>query len=206
MINLYPAILKRIIDFIFALFALAILSPIIVILIIILSIVNNGKPFFSQPRPGKNEKSFKVIKFRTMNEKKTEDGRLLSDGERLTKVGTFVRKTSLDELPQLINIVIGDMSFIGPRPLLIRYLPYYKDSEKARHLIRPGITGLAQVNGRNLVDWDKRFAWDIYYVKHISFMLDVKIAFKTVINVINQKDIIVDATQVLHNLDDARKN
>ncbi len=150
------------------------------IVTIFLAIANEGKPFFFQVRPGKNEKLFKIIKFKTMNEKKDEQGNLLSDAERLTKVGAFVRKTSLDEIPQLLNVIKGDMSLIGPRPLLPRYLPLYNDEQRKRHNVRPGITGWAQINGRNAISWQQKFEYDVWYVENVSFMLDLKILLLTV--------------------------
>lgn len=143
-------------------------------------IANAGKPFFFQQRPGKNEKIFKVIKFRSMNDKKDKGGNLLPDAERLTKAGSFVRKTSLDEIPQLINVLKGDMSLIGPRPLLVQYLHLYNNTQKRRHEVRPGVTGWAQVNGRNAISWAKKFEYDVWYVDHLSFALDIKILFLTI--------------------------
>lgn len=177
---MYKALFKRIIDFFAALIGLLLLLPIIIIVTIFLAFANDGKPFFFQKRPGKNEKIFKIIKFKTMNDRKDSDGNLLSDAERLTKVGSFVRKTSLDEIPQLINVLIGDMSLIGPRPLLVQYLPLYNDFQKRRHDVRPGITGWAQVNGRNAISWKNKFELDIWYVNNISLLLDIKIVFLTI--------------------------
>lgn len=177
---MYKALFKRIIDFFAALIGLLLLLPIIIIVTIFLAFANDGKPFFFQKRPGKNEKIFKIIKFKTMNDRKDSDGNLLSDAERLTKVGSFVRKTSLDEIPQLINVLIGDMSLIGPRPLLVQYLPLYNDFQKLRHDVRPGITGWAQVNGRNAISWKNKFELDIWYVNNISLLLDIKIVFLTI--------------------------
>lgn len=150
---------------------------------------NNGKPFFFQTRPGKDEQLFKIIKFKTMNDKKDADGNLLSDAERLTPIGSFVRKTSLDEIPQLLNVLKGDMSLIGPRPLLIQYLPLYNSIQKKRHDIRPGITGWAQVNGRNAISWEQKFAYDVWYVENCTFALDVKILFLTVKKVFKSEGI-----------------
>jgi lipopolysaccharide/colanic/teichoic acid biosynthesis glycosyltransferase len=150
---------------------------------------NQGKPFFFQKRPGKDEKIFQVIKFKTMNDKKGADGELLPDADRLTKVGVFVRKTSLDEIPQLLNVLKGDMSLIGPRPLLPEYLPLYNETQKKRHNVKPGITGWAQVNGRNAISWKKKFEYDVWYVENLSFLLDVKIIFKTIIKVVRSEDI-----------------
>lgn len=176
---MYQNFLKRIIDFSVALFALLILSPLFIVVMIGLYFANDGKPFFFQRRPGKNEKLFSIIKFKTMNDKKDAQGKLLSDAERLTPIGAFVRKTSLDELPQLINVLKGDMSLIGPRPLLPQYLLLYNDNQKRRHNVRPGITGWAQVNGRNAISWTKKFELDVWYVDHISFATDLKVFFTT---------------------------
>lgn len=188
---MYKNYIKRLIDFFVALFALIILSPIFIIVMISLFFVNQGKPFFFQERPGLNNKIFEIIKFKTMNDKKDENGKPLTDADRVTKIGSFVRKTSLDEIPQLINVLKGDMSLIGPRPLLVKYLPYYTERERLRHTVRPGITGLAQVNGRNNVSWDHRLEMDIKYVEEISFVNDLQILLKTIRKVISQKDIIV---------------
>ncbi|MCD8432702.1 sugar transferase [Tenacibaculum finnmarkense genomovar ulcerans] len=186
---MYKNIFKRIIDFIIALVALICLSPIFIIVLILLAFYNNGKPFFFQKRPGKNQEIFKVIKFKTMNDKKDSDGNLLADAERLTKFGNFVRKTSLDEIPQLLNVLKGDMSLIGPRPLLIEYLPLYSNEQQRRHDVKPGITGLAQINGRNAISWKKKFEYDVQYVDHISFISDVKIFFKTFLKVFKSEGI-----------------
>jgi lipopolysaccharide/colanic/teichoic acid biosynthesis glycosyltransferase len=174
-----------------SLVGLIILSPVFIVLTLLLFIANRGKPFFTQSRPGRHEKIFKIIKFKTMNDKRDAGGNLLPDSERLTSIGKFVRKTSLDEIPQLINVLKGDMSLIGPRPLLVKYLPYYTEREKLRHSIRPGITGYAQVSGRNTIDWDERFELDVCYVEKLSFKADVKIFFQTIANVIVSKDITV---------------
>lgn len=176
---MYKSIFKRLFDFIFAFLGLLILSPLFIVVMIGLYFANDGKPFFFQRRPGKNEKIFSIIKFKTMNDKKDANGNLLSDAERLTPIGAFVRKTSLDELPQLINVLKGDMSLIGPRPLLPQYLPLYSENQKRRHLVRPGITGWAQVNGRNAISWTKKFELDVWYVDHISFTTDLKVFFTT---------------------------
>jgi lipopolysaccharide/colanic/teichoic acid biosynthesis glycosyltransferase len=146
---------------------------------ILLFFFNNGKPFFVQERPGKNERLFRIIKFKTMNDKKDIKGSLLSDAERLTPIGKFVRKTSLDEIPQLINVIKGDMSLIGPRPLLVEYLPLYNTEQKRRHEVHPGITGWAQVNGRNAITWEEKFQYDIWYMEHLTLYLDIKIFFLT---------------------------
>lgn len=176
---MYKGFIKRIIDFSAALLGFLFLSPIFLVVMIGLSIANRGKPFFFQKRPGKNEKIFKIIKFKTMNDKKDLEGNLLSDAERLTAMGSFVRKTSLDEIPQLLNVIKGDMSLIGPRPLLVQYLPLYDEEQKKRHRVRPGITGWAQVNGRNAISWEKKFEFDVWYVENLSFALDMKILFQT---------------------------
>lgn len=176
---MYKVVFKRVIDFILALIGFVLLSPIFIFVTIGLFFANNGKPFFFQTRPGKNGKLFKIVKFKTMNDKKDAAGNLLSDEHRLTKIGSFVRKTSLDEIPQLINVLKGDMSLIGPRPLLVHYLPLYNDFQKQRHNIRPGITGWAQINGRNAISWEQKFEYDVWYVTHCSFLLDVKILFLT---------------------------
>ncbi len=201
---MYKNSLKQIFDFIFALIMLLIFSPIFITIIITLSFINKGKPFFTQNRPGKNEKIFSIIKFKTMTDKKDTKGNLLPDRERLTIFGKVLRKTSLDELPQLLNILKGDMSFIGPRPLLIRYLPYYTKTERLRHTIRPGITGLAQVSGRNFLNWDERLQKDIDYVQNLSFKLDFKIFLNTLKKVILRKDVVEDATAVMVDLDEIR--
>ena len=177
---MYKNYLKRVLDFFTALIGFILLSPVFIIVMIGLCFANNGKPFFFQPRPGKNERLFKIIKFKTMNDKKDTLGQLLPDSERLTKIGAFVRKTSLDEIPQLLNVIKGDMSLIGPRPLLIQYLPLYNETQKQRHNIKPGITGWAQINGRNAISWNQKFEYDVWYVYNCSFLLDVKILFLTV--------------------------
>jgi len=205
--SFYRLYFKRIIDFVFSLVGLIILSPLFLILWIWLSIANKGAgAFFLQERPGKDEKIFKVIKFKTMSDKRDENGNLLPDSERLTTIGRWIRSLSLDEIPQLINVLKGDMSLIGPRPLLPRYLPYYKENERLRHTVRPGITGWAQVNGRNTVNWDRRLALDVYYVENLSFEMDCKIIFKTIQNVINRKDIVIIPGDLFSTLDNQRKN
>lgn len=176
---MYKNYIKRIFDFTLALTGLIFLSPIFIIVTLGLYVANQGKPFFFQARPGLNEKIFKIIKFKTMNDKKDAQGNLLPDADRLTKIGSFVRKTSLDEIPQLINVLKGDMSLIGPRPLLPQYLPLYNAHQKRRHEVRPGITGWAQVNGRNAISWQQKFDYDVWYVDHVSLMLDIKILFLT---------------------------
>ena len=177
---MYTNIIKPLIDFIAALLGLILLSPVFIFVWVGLLIANQGKPFFFQRRPGKNERIFRIIKFKTMNDKKDKEGNLLPDAARLTRIGKFVRKTSLDEIPQLMNVLKGDMSLIGPRPLLPEYLVLYTEEQKKRHKLRPGITGWAQVNGRNTISWTKKFEYDVWYVKNINFILDVRILLKTV--------------------------
>lgn len=172
--------IKPLADFLTAVIALMLLSPLCLVVTLGLFLVNNGKPFFTQLRPGKNGRIFKIIKFKTMNDKKDADGNLLSDAERLTTIGRLVRKTSLDELPQLINVVKGDMSFVGPRPLLPEYLNLYTTEQARRHDVKPGITGWAQVNGRNAISWEEKFKLDVWYVDNQCFKLDIIILFKTV--------------------------
>lgn len=203
---MYKHFLKRVLDFIVAFTCLVIFSPVFIVIMIGLFLANQGKPFFFQLRPGKGERIFRIVKFKTMNDKKNVNGDLLSDAERLTPVGAFVRRTSLDELPQLINVLKGDMSIIGPRPLLVRYLPYYREEERLRHSIRPGITGWAQVNGRNTVKWDDRLALDVEYVKSMSFVFDLKIIYYTILKVVKSENIVVDPESIMKNLDDERKS
>ncbi|MBB3123181.1 lipopolysaccharide/colanic/teichoic acid biosynthesis glycosyltransferase [Mesoflavibacter sabulilitoris] len=186
---MYKSFFKRILDFIASFIAIIVFSPIFLLVALLLLINNKGSVFFFQKRPGKNEQIFKVVKFKTMTDKKDKNGNLLPDADRLTKLGKFVRKTSLDELPQLINVLKGDMSLIGPRPLLPEYLPLYNNTQKRRHLVKPGITGWAQVNGRNAISWSKKFEYDVWYVDNISFKLDIKIILKTILKVLISKDI-----------------
>lgn len=202
MYNLY---FKRYLDFFGGLVILLLLCPVFLFLLIVLLFINEGRPFFIQKRPGKDEILFKLIKFRTMNNQKDCHGNLLPDNLRLTKFGIFLRKTSLDEIPQLLNILKGDMSLVGPRPLLLKYLPYFTDNERLRHSVRPGITGLAQINGRNKLSWDDRLNLDVEYVRHISFINDFKILLKTSEKVLFFKDIVVDPESLMPNLDDERK-
>jgi len=187
---LYKRYFKRLFDFVIALVGLIILSPLLLILWIGLSIANKGAgAFFLQERPGKGEKIFKVIKFKTMNDKRDENSNLLPDSERLTTIGRWIRSLSLDEIPQLINVLKGDMSLIGPRPLLVQYLPLYNETQRRRHEVRPGMTGWAQVNGRNAINWQEKFAYDVWYVDHLSLSLDIKIFLKTVEKVFNREGI-----------------
>lgn len=190
--KLYINFVKRPIGFLGALVALTLLSPLFIATIILLFFANkNGFKgiFFTQDRPGKNEKIFKAIKFKTMTDERDEEGNLLPDADRLTKVGRFIRSTSIDELPQLINILKGDMSFIGPRPLLPKYLPLYNETQRHRHDVTPGMSGWAQVNGRNNISWTKKFELDVWYVEHCSLLLDIKILFMTVMKVLKRADI-----------------
>lgn len=177
------------VDRVLSLLAIILLLPVFCTVAVILAIVNNGSPFFTQMRPGKNGKAFRLIKFKTMNSKKDVHGELLSDAERLTKVGRIIRKLSLDEIPQLVNVLKGDMSLIGPRPLLMEYLPLYSQEQSMRHDVKPGITGWAQVNGRNAIEWHKKFEYDVFYVKNCSALLDLKIIFQTVLKVIKVEGI-----------------
>ena len=202
---MYKKYYKRVIDFIISLILIILLSPLLILAIIILSISNQGKPFFFQQRPGKNCKILTIMKLKTMNDKKDDKGNLFPDERRLTIIGRFVRKTSIDEIPQLINVLKGDMSLIGPRPLLVSYLPFYTDEERFRHSVRPGITGLAQVNGRNTVSWDKRLAFDVEYVKNISFKNDIFIVLNSIKVVLFSKGVSVDPTILMKDLNDERK-
>ena len=177
---MYRKRFKRIFDLIFSVPAFVMVSPIFAFVTLALFFANRGKPFFFQLRPGKDEKIFSIIKFKTMNDRKDKDGNLLPDAQRMTFLGNFVRKTSLDEIPQLLNVIKGDMSLIGPRPLLVQYLPLYDAHQKRRHEVRPGITGWAQVNGRNAISWQQKFAYDVWYVDHCTLWFDIKILFLTV--------------------------
>ena len=177
---MYKNYFKGLFDFTAALVGIILLSPVFILVTIGLYFSNQGKPFFFQLRPGKNGQLFKIIKFKTMNDKKDKEGNLLSDGDRLTKIGAFVRRTSLDEIPQLLNVIKRDMSLIGPRPLLPQYLHLYNEFQNRRHEVRPGITGWAQVNGRNAISWNTKFELDVWYVEHLSFLVDLKILFLTV--------------------------
>lgn len=201
---MYKYFFKRFFDFWISLISLICISPIFLVVTIWLHFANKGAgAFFTQERPGKGEKIFRVIKFKTMTDERDEEGNLLPDELRITKVGKFVRSTSIDELPQLINVLKGDMSFIGPRPLLVKYLPFYTEEERLRHTVRPGISGWAQVNGRNTIGWDKKLAYDVEYVKNLSLMMDMKVLFKTIHNVLAQTDVVL---QAIPDLDDYRKN
>lgn len=186
---MYAKYFKRVLDALLALAALSVLSPILLILIVVGWIAMKGNPFFTQQRPGKDEKIFKLIKFRTMTCERDQNGNLLPDAVRLTKYGRFLRKTSLDELPELINILLGDMSLVGPRPLLVQYLPLYNERQKHRHDVRPGLTGLAQVKGRNCISFEERFEYDLTYIQNISLKNDIKILFETVMTVLKREGI-----------------
>ena len=186
---MYKNILKPIFDYTFSFLLILILSPLLLLLIILLYFFNQNNVFFFQSRPGKHERVFRIIKFKTMTDEKDQNGNLLPDEKRLTKMGKFVRKTSLDELPQLFNVLKGDMSFIGPRPLLVSYLTLYNDEQKKRHNIKPGITGWAQVNGRNAITWEQKFIFDVFYVNNISFTLDLKIFLLTIKKVLKSEGI-----------------
>ena len=186
---MYKNFIKPAIDFVLALVGFLFLSPVFVLVAIGLFFANDGKPFFFQLRPGKDGKIFKIIKFKTMTDKKDENGNLLPDADRLTKIGSFVRKTSLDEIPQLLNVIKGDMSLVGPRPLLPKYLELYNDFQRRRNEVKPGITGWAQVNGRNSISWEKKFEYDVWYVDNVSFLLDVKILIMTVLKVVKSEGI-----------------
>jgi lipopolysaccharide/colanic/teichoic acid biosynthesis glycosyltransferase len=202
---MYKHFFKRLFDFTVSLVALIVLSPVLIVVTIWLHFANKGAgAFFFQERPGKDEKIFKVIKFKSMTDERDSNGNLLPDPERLTKAGRFVRSTSLDELPQLINVLKGDMAFIGPRPLLIRYLPFYTEREKIRHTVRPGITGWAQIHGRNLISWDDKLEYDAYYAEHFSLWLDIKIFFMTIVKVLKREGAVADKKE--NYLDIERQN
>ena len=202
---MYAHFFKRFFDFWISLIALICISPILLVITIWLHFANKGAgAFFFQERPGKDAKIFKVIKFKTMTDERDAEGNLLPDAQRLTKVGKFIRSTSIDELPQLINVLKGDMAFIGPRPLLVRYLPYYTEREQLRHSVRPGISGWAQVNGRNNISWDKKLECDAYYTENISLWLDIKIFFLTLYKVVKREGAIADKKE--NYLDIERKN
>lgn len=194
---MYSLFIKRLIDFLLALLLIVTLSPLILIVVVLLTIANGGKPFFFQKRPGRHGKIFTIAKMKTMNDKKDEHGKLLPDADRLTTIGSVVRKTSLDELPQLFNVLLGQMSFVGPRPLLVEYLPLYNEEQGRRHHVRPGITGWAQVNGRNALSWEEKFAHDVWYVDRLSFALDMKILFLTVMKVIRPQGISAEGSATM---------
>ncbi len=202
---MYAKYIKRILDFILSLLAIITLSPIMLIIYMLVRI-KLGKPaIFKQQRPGKDEKIFTLYKFRTMTDERDEDGNLLPDGKRLTKFGKTLRNTSLDELPELFNILKGDMAIVGPRPLLIRYLPYYTEEERHRHNVRPGLTGLAQISGRNTTNWTERFKIDILYAEEVTLFLDIKIILKTIKKVLKKEDILISGINNIEDLDVERK-
>ena len=186
---MYKSFFKRLIDFFVALIAFLLASPFMLIFTLLLAMVNQGKPFFFQKRPGLNGKIFSIVKFKTMNDKTDDQGQLLPDADRMTAVGSIVRKLSIDELPQLINVLKGEMSLIGPRPLLVEYLPLYNEEQARRHDVRPGITGWAQVNGRNALEWSKKFELDVWYVNHLSLTLDLRILWLTILKVFKSEGI-----------------
>jgi len=190
--NLYRNFFKRVMDFTLSLTGLTILSPVLLVVTIFLSVANDGKPFFFQMRPGRNARIFRLVKFKTMNDRRDASGQLLPDEQRLTAIGKFIRKTSLDEIPQLINVLKGDMSLIGPRPLLVSYLPLYSPFQSRRHEVKPGITGWAQVNGRNAISWEKKFELDVWYADHVSFLLDIRILLLTIKKVFKSEGISQD--------------
>jgi len=194
---MYAKYIKRVLDFVLSLMALIVLSPLLVILIILGAVFMRGNPFFTQARPGKNEKIFKLIKFRTMDNRKDKDGKLLPDDVRLNKYGRILRSTSLDELPELINILIGNMSIVGPRPLLVKYLPRYNEEQRHRHDVRPGLTGYAQAHGRNAVTWEEKFKMDVWYTRNISFITDVKVIIDTVKVVLKRDGISSDTSATM---------
>lgn len=202
---MYKKFIKRVLDIIISLIGIIVLLPIYLIVAILVRIKLGSPVIFKQERPGKNEKIFKLYKFRSMSNKKDENGKLLPDAERLTKFGKILRSTSLDELPELFNILKGDMSLIGPRPLAVSYLPYYNEKEKHRHDVRPGLTGLAQINGRNALNWEERFAYDIEYVNNLSFKNDVKIFFKTFAKVFKKEGVVVRGTGKTIDFDEYRR-
>lgn len=203
--GVYEKYIKRPLDLVLSLLAVIILSPLLLVLMILGSIFMRGNPFFVQERPGKDEKIFKLIKFRTMDNRKDTEGKLLPDEVRLNRYGRFLRSTSLDELPELFNIIKGDMAIVGPRPLLVKYLPYYTKEERHRHDVRPGLTGLAQVNGRNYVKWDIRLSYDVQYVMCITFCNDVSIIKSTIQLVLRKQDIAVNSNDVESNLAEERQ-
>lgn len=195
---MYNLFFKRLFDIALSVIALVCISPLLIVLTIWLHFVNKGAgAFFFQERPGKNEKIFKVIKFKTMNERCDSYGNFLPDAERLTQIGKFIRSISLDEIPQLFNVIKGEMSLIGPRPLLVKYLPLYNDVQRRRHEVRPGITGWAQVNGRNAISWQQKFEYDVWYVDHVSLYLDMKILFKTILKVFKREGINSDTSTTM---------
>lgn len=204
--GIYERYLKRTLDVVLSFLALVVLSPVILVVAILVRLKLGTPIFFTQERPGKDEKIFKMYKFRTMTDEQDANGHLLPDSVRLTSFGKFLRSTSLDELPELWNILKGDMSIVGPRPLLIKYLPYYSEREKFRHSVRPGLTGLSQINGRNCLDWDTRLELDVRYSLNITMWTDIQILLKTVLKVVKREDVVVVDTGTIKDLDIERKN
>lgn len=202
---MYKKYIKRLLDIVISLAVLLLLSWLLLLVALLVRIKLGSPVIFKQERPGLHEKIFTLYKFRTMTDKRDANGELLPDQERLTAFGKFLRASSLDELPEFFNILKGDMSFIGPRPLLVRYLPYYKEEERARHSVRPGLTGLAQINGRNALNWEERFAYDVYYVEHCTFAQDISILVQTVQKVLKKSDVLSGAQQTVPDLDVYRK-
>ena len=202
---MYAKYFKRVLDFLLSLIALIVLLPVLIIVAILVRVKLGSPVIFKQQRPGKNEKIFTLYKFRSMTDKRDENGNLLPDSERLTKFGKILRSTSLDELPELFNILKGDMSIVGPRPLLVEYLPYYTEEERHRHDVRPGLTGLAQIHGRNTTNWIDRFKYDNKYVKTISLKTDIEIIRKIIKKVLKKEDILVGKEHILLNLDEERR-
>ena len=203
---MYKHFFKRLFDFILSLIALICIGWLLILVALFLHFANKGAgAFFFQERPGKDERLFKIIKFKTMTDERDSEGNMLPDKDRITKVGAIVRKLSIDELPQLVNVLKGDMAFIGPRPLLPEYLPYYTEEEKLRHTVRPGMSGWAQVNGRNNLSWDEKLALDVYYVKHLTLGMDLQVIGKTIVNVLEHKDVNVVPGLRLGKLSDVRK-
>lgn len=203
---MYKGFFKRFFDVLLSAVGLVLLAPVFLLVIPLLYVANQGKPFFLQQRPGKNEKIFTLVKFKTMNDKKDAHGNLLPDVQRMTKIGTFLRKYSIDELPQLLNVLTGSMSLIGPRPLLIAYLKHYNGHQKKRHRVKPGITGWAQVNGRNAISWEQKFDYDVYYVENISFKLDIKILFLTIKKVFAKEGVNSSANETMPFFTGTNKN
>ena len=195
--NLYKSVLKRVLDFFLSLSGLLVALPVLVMVTLLLAIANNGKPFFFQHRPGKNGRIFSIVKFKTMNDRRDTSGNLLPDAVRLTTIGKIVRSTSLDELPQLINVLKGDMSLVGPRPLLVEYLPLYSPKQARRHEVKPGITGWAQVNGRNAISWEQKFEYDVWYMDNVSLYLDIIILLKTIQKVFKREGISADTSATM---------
>lgn len=202
---MYLKYTKRIMDFLLSCCAVIVLTPLLIILTVVGAIVMKGNPFFTQERPGWHEKIFRLVKFRTMSNERDQEGNLLPDDVRLNGYGKWLRRTSLDELPELLNIMKGDMSIVGPRPLLVEYLPYYNDLEKHRHDVRPGLTGLAQISGRNNLNWNERFMLDVEYVHNINLKLDIKIIFMTIKKIVSQDDILEDTSKGEPNFATERK-